>query len=111
MLNTSQSIDQEMISQLRDAVGEASFVRLRDTCIANGTARLDVLAMAMARANIDEVRACAHALAGLFAQFGMVAVEKAARDVEAAEQPLLSDAVASLVEIGRAGLRQLRALT
>ena len=43
MLNISQGIDREMISQLRDAVGDASFARLRDTCIANGTARLDAL--------------------------------------------------------------------
>jgi HPt (histidine-containing phosphotransfer) domain-containing protein len=109
-LNSSPSIDHEMISQLKDAVGDASFAWLRDTCIANSTARLDTLSTAMARADMDEVRACAHALAGLFAQFGMAAVEKAAREVESAEERLLSAAVASLVEIGRTALRELRDL-
>ena len=109
-LNTLPDIDQEMIAQLKEAVGDDIFARLRDKCIANSTERLDALSAAMASGNVDQVRACAHALAGLFAQFGLVAVERAARAVEAAEEPLLTTAVASLVETGRTGLRELREL-
>jgi HPt (histidine-containing phosphotransfer) domain-containing protein len=109
-LNTLPDIDQEMITQLREAVGDDIFARLRDKCIANSTERLDALNAAMAGGDVDQVRACAHALAGLFAQFGLVAVEQAARAVEAAEEPLLTAAVASLVETARTGLRQLREL-
>jgi Hpt domain len=110
-LNTLPNFDHEMIAQLKDAVGETSFVWLRDTCIANSTARLDALTLAMARTDIREVRACAHALAGLFAQFGLVAVEKAARDVEFSDEQMISVAAASLVETGRIGLDDLRNLT
>jgi len=109
-LNTLPCIDEGMIAQLKEAVGDDAFVRLRDKCIANSTERLDALSAAMASGDADPVRAYAHALAGLFAQFGMVAVEQAARAVEAAEEPLLSATVASLVETGRIGLRQLREL-
>jgi HPt (histidine-containing phosphotransfer) domain-containing protein len=109
-LNTSPDIDQEMISQLKDDVGDVTFAWLRDKCIANSTERLAALTAAMARADLDQVRACAHALAGLFAQFGMVAVERAARTVESAEEPLLRAAVASLIETSRTGLNALRDL-
>ena len=109
-MNILPNIDHEMIAQLKDAVGESSFFWLRDTCIANSTTRLDALTAAMARADFGEVRACAHALAGLFAQVGLVAVEKAARDVEFADEHLISIAAASLVETGRTGLGDLRNL-
>src|SRR5664279_636574 len=99
-----------MIAQLREAVGDDTFARLRDKCIANSIEKLDAMSAAMASGDADPVRACAHALAGLFGQFGMVAVEQAARAVEAAEDPLLSATVASLVETGQIGLRQLREL-
>lgn len=109
-MNTLPDIDQEMIAQLKEAVGDDIFARLRDKCIANSTERLDAMGAAMANGDFDQIRACAHALAGLFSQFGLVAVEQAARAVEAAEEPLLSAAVASLVETARTGLRRLREL-
>ena len=110
-MSTPPDIDRDLIAQLKDAVGDASFAWLRDACIANSNTRLDDLSGAVERRDITEIRTCAHALVGLFAQFGLAAVERIAREVELADDHLLPALATALIERSQAGLRELRELT
>jgi hypothetical protein len=103
-------IDSDTITNFKAAVGDDDFERLAKSCIATTTATLDDLVAAIEKSDEEAVRFGAHALSGLFSQFGMPSLGVIARSVERMEASELFITARSLVPMGRRGMEELKAL-
>ena len=70
------------VGALRRAVGEASFQRLAGRFVENAPQRLAQWEDLVAARDADALLAAAHAMAGVFGQFGLTGVAALAREVE-----------------------------
>jgi Hpt domain len=110
MTPSRSSIDLDVIANFKAAVGAADFDRLAKSCVAVGMATLDELTAAVERSDMAAVQFCAHKLAGLFSQFGLLSLDTAARNIESMEIAGLFAAAAQLVADGRRGMEELKAV-
>lgn len=101
------AIDETILSDLREAVGDESFTRLVGQCIADARESLTAVALAEAAKDGAAMRKAAHRLAGLFHQFGVVEAAQAATETELADDATLPERTRDLLSRGEAAVQVL----
>lgn len=89
-------LDGSVLQELREDLGEESFAMLLGRCVEDIEDRLLKLDAATDASDGKQARALAHALKGLFAQFGAAEAAGAASAAETADDGALADTVAAL---------------
>jgi signal transduction histidine kinase/DNA-binding response OmpR family regulator len=105
----AEEIDVGKMLELQRAVGAPVFARLISRFFENAQERLHEIDATVRAADAERLRRDAHAVIGLFSQFGLTGVARIAREVEAAPDATSTLAVAGrLVAAGSLGLVKLR---
>ncbi len=90
------TLDESVVAELREDLGDESFVRLLGRCIEDILERLGKLGAAVAASDGKQTRALAHQLKGLFAQFGATTAADAASATETCDDGAMAQSVAAL---------------
>jgi signal transduction histidine kinase/CheY-like chemotaxis protein len=102
-------IEIEKMLELRKAVGKSVFERLIGRFLENAEQRLKDIEITVRAADSERLKRDAHAITGLFSQFGMTGAARIASEVELASDEASRFALAGrLLEAGLSGLVQLR---
>ena len=102
---TLVEFDESAVNELREDLGEQSFVRLLGKCVEDVTERLGKLDGAAAANDEKQIRALAHQLKGLFAQFGATEAARAASEVETCEAVGIHGNLSALKDRAAGGAR------
>jgi CheY-like chemotaxis protein/HPt (histidine-containing phosphotransfer) domain-containing protein len=100
--------DEAALAELREDLGNESFVRLLGKCVEDVTARLAKLEAATG--DDKQIRALAHQLKGLFAQFGATGAARAASEAETCGGDTVAECVSALRASAAAALHRFESL-
>jgi HPt (histidine-containing phosphotransfer) domain-containing protein len=99
---TCHRFDWAALDQMETDFGADIFRRLLEACVSDTTTRMKKLSQAIASNDIPAIRALAHQMRGILAQFGeRYASETAQRACEVSETELRTVALALVVQAGR----------
>lgn len=107
---TLVEFDESALNELREDLGEDSFVRLLGSCVEDVAQRLGKLDEAARADDPKQIQALAHQLKGLFAQFGASGAARAASEVETCEADRIDPALAALKESAATALARFESL-
>ncbi len=102
----ADAFDESALAELREDLGDESFERLLGKCVEDVRERLDRLKQCASASDGKQIRAIAHQLKGLFAQFGALAAAAAASATELGGEEASADNLAALERTAAVALQR-----
>ncbi|WP_170153082.1 PAS-domain containing protein [Roseiarcus fermentans] len=104
------AVDESVLAELREDLGDDSFARLLGRCVEDIQERLGKLEAAAAANDGKQIRALAHQLKGLLAQFGAAEAAAAASTAETGDDGAMAQNLATLRAAAEAALARFQEL-